>query len=113
MHLYGLIKTHKPVISVKLIISTLGTATYNVPNYFVCLLSPLVGSIWNFNVINSKDLVKKLDTTVLIYGFQLVSFDATSLCICVSIRELLVYLADELSKLNFYIKSEKILDLIR
>ena len=112
-YLYGLIKTHKPGNPVRPIISTVGSATYKLSKWLVSVLGPLVGSISKCHVINNQDLVNKLNTAVLTYDFQLVSFDVTSLFTRVPISELLVFLADELPKYNFPINSDKILALIR
>ena len=112
-YLYGLIKTHKPDNPVRPIVSTVGSATYNLCKWLVTLLSPLIGSISNSNIVNNVDLLDKLARIEFNYDFKLVSFDVTSLFTRVPICDLLEFLTEELLKHDFPIDSDNIIELIK
>ena len=112
-YMYGLIKTHKVNNPVRPIISTVGSASYNLSKWLVTLLSPLIGTISSSNIKNNVDLVHKLNTINITYDFSLISFDVTSLFTRVPVNDLLDFLRGELPKHNFSIPAAKIIELIK
>ena len=75
---YGLPKIHKTGIPLRPIVSFIGSPTYNLSNYLVTVLSPMVGKSSSF-VKNSKEFAGFISSQTIETGRVLVSFDVTSL----------------------------------
>ena len=81
---YGTAKVHKlqgnqrlNELTVKPIISKIGTATYETAKYLNNLLSPLGKS--QHTVFNSKELFEKIKAEIIPIGYKMISFDVNSL----------------------------------
>ena len=112
-YMYGQIKTHKPNNPARPIISSVGSATYNLSKYLVTLLNPLIGTISKSHIKNNVDLVEKLNNINIGSDFKLVSFDVVSLFTKVPIDDLLEFLPNELNKLDLPHPNDVIIDLIK
>ena len=77
-YLYGVIKTHKPNNPARPIVSSVGSCTYKLSKWLVKELSPVLGTISGFSVINNEDFINRLKGFNFNYDFKLVSFDVTS-----------------------------------
>ena len=95
-YLYGTIKTHKDNFPARPIISSIGSASYNLSKYLVDILNPLVGTISNAHIKNNVDLINKLNSVQINSDSRLVSFDVVSLFTKVPIDDLLEFLSDHL-----------------
>ena len=58
--IYGLPKTHKPRIPLRLIISRIETNVHNIEKSFAKIFSSLLGMISNSQIKNSGDLLNKI-----------------------------------------------------
>ena len=112
-YMYGLVKTHKPNLPMRPIVSSVGSAAYKLAKWLVNLLSPLVGKISNSHLLNNVDLVSKLLDFDYNNNFKLISFDVTSLFTKVPVNDLLLYLEDELKFHSFCLDHKVIIDLIK
>ena len=81
---YGTAKVHKlqsnqglSELTVKPILSKIGTATYETAKYLNNLLSPLGKS--QHTVLNSKKFVEKIKAEIIPIGYKMISFDVNSL----------------------------------
>ena len=72
-------------MTVRPIISNIGTATYKTTKYLNNLLSPLGKS--KHTVPNSKEFVEKIKEERIPIGYKMISFDVKSLFINVSLDE--------------------------
>ena len=95
-YLYGLVKTHKANNPMRPIISSVGTVAYKLSKYITKLLSPFLGTISGSHIINSLDLVEKLNKVSFNPNLRLISFDVCSLFTKVPIDSILEYLSNEL-----------------
>ena len=86
--LYGLPKIHKPEVSLRPIVSSIDSPTYNLAKFLTRIISPLSGKTSTF-VKDSGDFVEKARSIRLEEESILVSFDVTSLFIKVPIAEAL------------------------
>ena len=75
---YGLPKVHKQGVPLRPIVSTIGSATYEVSKHLAGILAPLVGNT-EFTVKDSKDFVEFTRTLELAEDDVMVSFDVQSL----------------------------------
>ena len=112
-YMYGLIKTHKPNNPARPIISSVGSASYNLSKYLVSILNPLVGKISNSNIKNNVDLTEKLESLNISSDFKLVSFDVVSLFTKVPIDDLLDMLPEELENLELPFSIDTLIELIK
>ena len=112
-YMYGLIKTHKPNNPARPIISSVGSASYNLSKYLVSILNPLVGAISNSNIKNNVDLTEKLNSLNMSSDFKLVSFDVVSLFTKVPIDDLLEMLPEELENFDLPFSSDTLIELIK
>lgn len=76
--LYGLRKVHKKTICYRPIVSCINSPCYNLAKIVHKILHPIT-TTFPYNVSNSIDLVKTLNTVTLPNNYVLVSFDVTSL----------------------------------
>ena len=75
---YGLPKIHKKDVSLRPIVSNIGSVTYGVAKELSRILKPLVGkSIYHIN--NSKEFAEEIRNTRLEEGECITSFDVTAL----------------------------------
>ena len=93
-YMYGLIKTHKENFPARPIISSVGSATYNLSKYLVEILNPLIGTISDAHIKNNVDLLNKLNNVQLNSNVKLISFDVVSLFTKVPIDDMLDYLSE-------------------
>ena len=75
---YGLPKVHKEGVPLRPIVSSIGSATYEISKFLVGILSPLVGNT-EFSVEDSNDFVQFTKTLSLADDEVMVSFDVQSL----------------------------------
>ena len=59
------------------VISNFGTTTYEIAKYFNKLLTPLDKS--DYNILNTKDLIRRLREETIPAGYKMISFDVKSL----------------------------------
>ena len=109
-YMYGLVKTHKPGQPLRPIISSIGSVSYGVSKWLTKLLSPLIGTISNSNVMNSVDLLDKIRNHS--DPCKLISFDVNSLFTKVPVYDVLNYLRDDLHKLDLPVSNEIFIKLI-
>ena len=76
--IYGLPKTHKPDIPLRLIISGIESALHNITKLQAKLLSPLIGTISDGHIKNSRSLLSKL-TDIDMNNKYLANLDIKSL----------------------------------
>ena len=112
-YLYGLVKTHKENNPMRPIISSAGTVTYKLSKYITKLLSPFLGTISGSHIINSLDLVEKLNKVSFNPNVRLVSFDVCSLFTKVPIDSILDYLSNELVNHDLPLPLSHIIALIK
>ena len=112
-YMYGTVKTHKPGNPMRPIISSVGSVTYKLSKWLTKILSPILGTISGSHVINSVDLVNKLNNIQITPNVKLVSFDVCSLFTKVPIDDVLNYLSDELDNYDLPLPSNDILALIK
>ena len=93
LQIYGLPKIHKKEVSLKPIVCTIGSATYNLAKELNRILSPLVGRTDSF-VNNSFHFVNIISRIHLEDNDLLVSFDVKSLFTRVPINETLIITKD-------------------
>ena len=81
---YGTVKVHKLKIgeglkelTVRLIISNIGTATYETARYLNTLLTPLTKS--QYNVLSTDDFIQNIKNERIPKAFKMISFDVKSL----------------------------------
>ena len=81
---YGTAKLHKISINdgvdkltIRLIISNIGTPSYQLAKYLAKLLSPLANS--EYTVTSTRDFIEKIKNVKVPHGHQLISFDVKSL----------------------------------
>ncbi|XP_055604813.1 uncharacterized protein LOC129753044 [Uranotaenia lowii] len=75
---YGLPKTHKEEIPLRLIVSTIGTATYKMAKFLTSILNGIVGKT-EHHVNNSFQFAEEITKKVLPVGSVLFSLDVVSL----------------------------------
>ena len=112
-YLYGLIKTHKPNLPVRPIISSVGSCTYKLSKYLVAILSPLLGTISDSHIKNGLDICDKLTTININSETRLVSFDVVSLFTKVPIDDLLNFLNEHLKQCNLGHPTHVIINLVK
>ena len=112
-YLYGIIKTHKQNNPVRPIVSSVGSASYELSKWLVTELSPILGTVSSFSVKNNIDFIEKLKSSNINYKFKLISFDVTSLFTRVPVDNLLEYLADILENYNLTLPCDTIIELIK
>ena len=112
-YLYGLVKTHKENNPMRPIISSAGSVTYKLSKYITKLLSPFLGTISGSHIINSLDLVEKLNKVSFSPDVRLISFDVCSLFTKVPIDSILDYLNNELADLDLPLPLSQIIALTR
>ena len=111
-HMYGLIKTHKPNNPIRPIVSSIGSAVYNLAKYLVKVLQPMVGSVSNSHVKNSHDLVLQLKDLNVNYEYILISFDVESLFTKVPVNDFIDFLKNELQNYELELPNDIIILLI-
>ena len=89
---YGTAKLHKlkdngtvEDLPLRPVISTIGTATYELAKYLVQILKPL--GQWQYTIKSSKSFMKTLKKQKIPPGYQMVSFDVVSLFTNVPLEE--------------------------
>ena len=111
-YMYGLVKTHKENHPMRPIVSSVNAISYKLSKWLVKVLTPLLGSISSSHLINSCDLVNKLNGVNITSQHKLVSFDVCSLFTRVPVNDLLQFLSEKLSNLELPLQSAKIIALI-
>ena len=94
------------------IISSVGSISYKLSKSRVKTLSPLLGTISNSHLINSFDLVEKLNNLSINDDHRMASFDVTSLFTKVPINDLLEYLSQILDKYDITLPTPVIVKLV-
>ena len=94
--LYGLPKTHKPLIPMRPIISGIGSAPHKIAREIAKILTPLLGTISPTHIKNSGDLLHKL-TNIDIQNKRLASLDIKSLYTNIPVKKCLELLKKHLS----------------
>ena len=84
---YGTPKVHKlqqqqqqqrlEEITMRPVISNIGTATYEIAKYLNKLLTPLNKS--DYNILNTDDLIRRLREETIPAGYKMISFDGKNL----------------------------------
>ena len=93
--IYGLTKIHKEEVPLRPIVSTIGSATYNLAKELSRILSPLIG--WTDTYIkNSSHFVSKIKDLHFNENDIMVSFDVKSLFTKVPIEDSLHIIKDRL-----------------
>ena len=85
---YGLPKIHKPGISLRQIVSSIGAATYNTAKELAKILIPLV-QMSVHHVHNTRDFVEQIKDVRLKQGECIISYDVTALFTSVPINPVL------------------------
>ena len=94
---YGLPKIHKPGIPLRLIISSIGTVTYNTAKELARILKPLVG-LSKHHIHNTIDFVEQIKEVKLKKEESMVSYDVTALFTSVPIPPVLKIIEDKLEE---------------
>ena len=84
---YGLPKIHKPNVSLRPIVASRGSATYNLAQHLTEILKPLVGSTQQHHVLNSSSFIQEIKDLRLDPNDVLISFDVVSLFTNVPVDE--------------------------
>ena len=64
-------------LTMRPIISNIGTATYEIAKYLNKLLTPLSKS--DYNILNTEDLMRRLRVKTIPAGYKMISFDVKSI----------------------------------
>ena len=112
-YMYGLVKTHKDGNPMRPIISSVGSISYKLSKFLVDILSPLLGKISGSHILNSCNLIDKLNGINISSNSRLVSFDVVSLFTKVPIPNLLDFLHGELENYNLPLCRSVIINLVR
>ena len=94
--LYGLPKVHKPDIPLRPIVSTIGSATYDLAKHLAMIISPLAGQSTSF-VKNSAHFTQLLAQRQLKKQELMVSFDVSSLFTKIPVDEALTIIQERLN----------------
>ncbi|XP_015750943.1 PREDICTED: uncharacterized protein LOC107330926, partial [Acropora digitifera] len=105
-HLYGLPKTHKPQLSMRPILSAVGTYNYNLAKWLDEKLKPL--SINNHTISNIFQFCDELVDLKLDENDILVSFDVTSLFTNVPVDETIELLATKAFENDWFNKTHNL-----
>ena len=84
---HGLPKIHKPNVSLRPIVASRGSATYNLAQHLTEILEPLVGSTQQHHVLNSSSFIQEIKDLRLDPNDVLISFDVVSLFTNVPVDE--------------------------
>ena len=105
-HLYGLPKTHKSKLSMRPILSAVGTYNYKLAQWLDIALKPLsVNKSTNSDPLKFE---KKIRQTNIIADEILVSYDVSSLSTNVPVDETIQLLADKAFKNNWFNEKNKL-----
>ena len=99
-HLYGLPKTHKPSLTMRPILSAVGTYNYELAKWLDRHLKPLVQN--KFMVRDTFDFVKTVRDIPIANTDVLVSYDVVSLFTNVSLDETIDYLVCKAFENNWF-----------
>ena len=97
--MYGLPKTHKPNTPMRPIISNIGSAPHKIAKAIASILNPLLGTISPAHIINSGDLITKLNK-INSKNMRLASLDIKSLYTNVPVNKCLNLLSAHLKRSN-------------
>ena len=112
-YMYRVVKTHKPNNPLRPIISSVASASYKLAKWLASLLAPLLGTVNNSHIVNSSDLIEKLNRVRMQSTDRLAIFNISILFIEISIPDILQYLSTELQDHTFELPTNTIIQLVK